>query len=194
MSLYTRLGLKRNFQSVRIFGDTEQYDKALLIISNHFSWWDGFFIYYLNDRVFKKRFHVMMLEDQLKRNMILNKVGAFSVQKNSRSILESLKYARQILDADPGNMLLFYPQGEIQSLYTRPLHFEKGIESVMKGVSDKVDICFVVCLVDYFSFKKPGLSLHLKKFNPPNPFSVNDLERGFNEYMEEAIATQHPES
>jgi hypothetical protein len=98
---YTNYRIRRNFSLVDIHEQVPDLsDKPLLIIANHFSWWDGFFILWLNNRFFKNQFHVMMLEDQLRENMILNKIGAFSIKKNSRDMVESLNYARGILSQE----------------------------------------------------------------------------------------------
>ena len=109
-NFYSNYMIKRHFHEVKIYGDTEQKDHAVMIIGNHFSWWDGFFVYYLNRMRFNKRFHVMMLEEQLSGRSFLNKAGAFSIRKNARSLIESLDYAASLLES-PENLLLMFPQG-----------------------------------------------------------------------------------
>ena len=95
---YTEIRLKRNFSRIIVHHPIPDItSKPLLIIGNHYSWWDGFFILWLNNRFWHKKFHVMMLEEQLRQNMILNKTGAFSIRRGSRDALESLKYANGIL-------------------------------------------------------------------------------------------------
>jgi hypothetical protein len=195
---YANIRIKRNFSSVTVhqpIPDTS--GKPLLVIGNHFSWWDGFFILWLNDRYFKKKFHVMMLEDQLRGNMILNKTGAFSIKKGSREMVESLVYARSILEHSTSEepelpLLLMYPQGEIQSMHTRPLLFEKGMEKITNGLEDKINILMVVCLIDYFSNQKPQLHFYLELYPLTGKLVVGDLESAFNRLLNNSIKSQIP--
>lgn len=193
ISGFTRRGLKKHFHSVTVHGGFVEQGKPLLIIGNHFSWWDGFFIYYLNDRYFHRKFHVMMLEDQLRKNPILNKVGAFSIRKNSRSVVESLHYGRTVLEEGSQNLLLFFPQGEIQSLYKQPVVFQKGLERVMKGLEDTVSIWFVANLTDYFSHKKPELHIYMDAYTRKGPFDIKTLEADYNHFLTESKSKQLPQ-
>lgn len=117
--LYAKIQLKRYFRRITVIGSFEDSGKPILLISNHFSWWDGFIQLWLNKRVFKRKLYVMMLEEQLRKFMILNQGGAFSIRKNSRDIVESLEYTTGLLKYKE-NVLLIFPQGEIQTtIYTR---------------------------------------------------------------------------
>lgn len=178
-NLYADFFLKRAFREINIFGENNIPDSSMLIISNHFSWWDGFIQLYLNNRVLHKKFHVMMLEYQLKKFMILNKAGAFSVKKNSRDIIQSLKYSEEIL-SDKKNLLLIFPQGEIQTLYTEYFKFEKGIEKLMK--KEEACLIFNVNLIDYFSHKKPGLNIYYKVYPVNENIGIDTIEKAFNQF------------
>lgn len=178
-NLYADFFLKRAFREINIFGENNIPDSSMLIISNHFSWWDGFIQLYLNNRVLHKKFHVMMLEHQLKKFMILNKAGAFSVKKNSRDIIQSLKYSEEIL-SDKKNLLLIFPQGEIQTLYTEYFKFEKGIEKLMK--KEEACLIFNVNLIDYFSHKKPGLNIYYKVYPVNENIGIDTIEKAFNQF------------
>lgn len=179
---YSNFFLGRNFKSISILGDFEESNKSVLVISNHFSWWDGFIQLILNDRVFKKVFHVMMLEEQLKRYMILNKAGAFSIKKKSRDIIESLGYCNEILE-NKNNLLLIFPQGETQSLYKQIFVFEKGLTNLLK--KENTSLIFNVNLVDYFSDKKPHLTIYYKEYIYDKNTSLKDIESSFNTFASE---------
>ncbi len=73
----------------------------------------------VNNLVFKRKMHVMMLEEELHKRSFLRKLGAFSIRKNSLSALHSLKYATKIL-SKPKNLLLLFPQGSFQSAHRYP--------------------------------------------------------------------------
>ena len=179
---YSGFFLGRNFKSINIEGDYKDSNKSVLVISNHFSWWDGFIQLVLNEKVFKKVFYVMMLEEQLKRFMILNKAGAFSIKKQTREIIESLRYCNELL-VHKSNLLLIFPQGEIQSLYTQTFVFEKGLLFLLKN--ENTSLIFNVNLVDYFSDKKPHLKIYYKEYVYDKNTSLRDIENSFNSFASE---------
>jgi 1-acyl-sn-glycerol-3-phosphate acyltransferase len=184
---YTRIMLKKHFHEININSNVRPRNIATVIIANHFSWWDGFFVVHINYIMFHKRFHVMMLEEQLKKHRILSKAGAFSVTKKKKSVLESIDYCISLLD-DPENLLLFYPQGEIQSSYHFPLKFEKGLLKILDGTNREFQLVFLVVLTDYFSNKRPVLNLNMTEFS--GPFTHSEIEKAFNNFMMECIKSQ----
>ncbi|MGB5820503.1 MAG: 1-acyl-sn-glycerol-3-phosphate acyltransferase, partial [Saonia sp.] len=115
---YTRILIGFFFRSINYTGRYEDKGLPILMIGNHFSFYDGFIQILLNLKVFKRRFHFMMLEKELRKNMILTKIGACSISKGKRSSLESLDYAVELLQ-EKDNLFLFFPQGKIKSIYTR---------------------------------------------------------------------------
>lgn len=69
---YLQKILKKDFHQIRYDKNFEfDKNKSILFIGNHFSWWDGFFTYYLKMHLFKKDFNVMMLEEELKKEFYL---------------------------------------------------------------------------------------------------------------------------
>ena len=189
-SLYSARGLKNYFRNVEFECSVDTSDRPVLMIGNHFSWWDGFIAYRLNDLFLHKKFHVMMLEEQLATRMFLNKVGAFSIKRGSRSVIESLSYASSLL-YEPENLVVLYPQGTITSLHRRPVIFEKGTERIIDGASDKLMILFYVALPDWFSEKKPGLTIRVTEY-PATDRSASALEEAYNKFFNECISKQLP--
>jgi len=141
---------------------------------------------YLNIKLFQRKFYFMMIEEQLKKYKFFNKTGGYSVKKGSRSIIETLEYTIQLLK-DKNNMVLLFPQGEIQSLYTQTIHFENGIGNIMKKVSGPVQVIFLVNLVEYFSNPKPGLYLYLKEYTGKD-FTTENLEKEYNYFYVNCIS------
>ena len=180
---YSKVRINRVFQKVSIISDIEISNKPVLLLANHFSWWDGFFASYVNSRIFKKKFHVMMLEQQLKKHRYFNKTGAFSINRGSKSIIESLDYTAELL-SNSLNMVLIFPQGEIRSLYTNEFKFEKGINRILDKVGSQIQFVFMANLVDYFSSPKPGLFIYLKDYNYSNQ-SINKLQDDYNTFISE---------
>jgi len=185
---YSRVMPKMDFREVHFHGKPEDKGLPILMIGNHFSWWDGFFALNINQVYFKRKFHIMMLEEQLKQRMMLNKTGAFSIKKGSRSMLESLNYAEELL-SEPGNMLVLFPQGSFQSIYDRPLVFEKGWFRIIEKASQPVQVVFFHALIDYFSHRKPSLHFYLYTHDYHNDDHAS-FENAFNRYYIESIEKQ----
>ena len=121
----------------------------------------------------------MMLEDQLKKLTHPNLVWGYSVQKGSRSAIESINYTVELL-RDPANVVLLFPQGKIESVYTYPIKFEGGVKHILKK-SGEVQILFMANLTDYFSDRKPGLFIYLSEFiqNQSDESSVQEAYNNF---------------
>lgn len=180
--------IKRHFGIVRIVGEIQKKNLPVLLISNHISWWDGFWAMYINLKVLHRKFHFMMLEEQLLKFRFFNYTGGFSVNKKSRSIIETLNYTTELL-SDKENMVLVFPQGEIQSQHNQSFHFEKGLERIIKDKRDKIQIVFLANLVDYFSNRKPGIYFHLQEHNN----IVNDmadLQQQYNLFYVQSVERQ----
>lgn len=136
-------------------------DKSILLIANHFSFWDALILFCVNERLFKKKFHVMILEDTSKKERFLKYAGAFSVSKNSRDVLESIDYAATLLN-DPGNLVLMFPQGKLYPNFVNHIHFEKGVLKIIKQTTANVQLIFAATFVQYFKHKKPSATVYLK--------------------------------
>lgn len=135
----------------------------------------------------------MMLEEQLKQRMFLNKAGVFSIKKQSRDIVDSLNYTKELL-TNPLNMVTIYPQGAIQSLYHYPVQFEKGISSILGKMQPKnVQVVFLATLVDYFSHRKPSLTLALTDYDTKQFTSMKEMEDAYNQHLNNMIDQQKPD-
>ena len=189
-SFYSRTGLKRHFREVRIECSVNPEGRPVLLIGNHFSWWDGFIAYRINDLFLHKKFHIMMLEEQLETRLFLNKAGAFSIKRGSRTVVDTLKYTSGLLH-DSGNMVVVYPQGIITSIHRHPVKFERGTERIIAGASDRLMILFYVALPDWFSEKKPGLTVRVVEYAATDK-SAEALEEAYNRFLNECISKQLP--
>jgi 1-acyl-sn-glycerol-3-phosphate acyltransferase len=167
-------------------GEFQEKNLPILIICNHVSWWDGIWVMYLNTKLLKRKFHFMMLEEEIKKNKIPNYVGGYSVKKKSRSIIESINYTSELL-TDNKNLVLLFPQGKIHSLYTPSIQFEKGFNNILKRISNKVQILFIVNLVDYFSDVKPSLYMYFKEYQNLN-IDAEKMQNDFNSFYAECIS------
>lgn len=179
---------KIDFREVNYHGEPEDKGLPILMIGNHFSWWDGFFALNINQRNFHRKFHIMMLEEQLQQRMMLNKTGAFSIKKGSRSMVESLNYASELLE-DKANMVVLFPQGSFQSIYDRPLIFEKGWFRIIEKASQPFQVIFFHALIDYFSHRKPTLHFYLYSHDHTGD-DHDSFEAAFNTYYLQSLEKQ----
>jgi 1-acyl-sn-glycerol-3-phosphate acyltransferase len=179
--------IHRHFRKVFLEGDSSVGSGSLLVVANHFSWWDGFFINYLNSRFWNKRFHVMMLEKQLKKRLFFRRVGAFSIADSGQSVISSLRYAQDLLRKEQ-NLVTLFPQGHFTAQAAHTIKFEKGAQYLIDATGCRVKM--VVVLVDYFSFKKPSVFFYLKNFD----HSAGDggsLVESYNEFYAESLRKQN---
>ena len=151
----------RSFQGIKFNAIEIDDNKSVLLLANHFSWWDGFLMYYINYKLLKKQFHVMVIEDTMQKVIFFKYMGAFSVSKGSREIITSLDYAAELLN-DRNNMVLIFPQGELHSNFTDDVKFEKGLSRIVKKAEGKYQTILSVTFVENFEYKKPAANVYLK--------------------------------
>ncbi len=60
---YTRWIVSRHFHEILFNAIEVDQSKSVLLIANHFSYWDSLILYVINQKVLKKTFHVMVRED-----------------------------------------------------------------------------------------------------------------------------------
>lgn len=153
----------------------------LLVVGNHFCWWDGFIQHRLNRTFFHRRQYVMMLEEQLRKNPMLARCGAFSVRKNSRDVVDSLDYAAGVL-SDPDNLLILFPQGRIESIYKEALEFQSGLDYLFRHVDNDFGVVMNVNLVDYGSYPKPSLRICFHCCPASDFGSGRGLQEAYNDF------------
>jgi 1-acyl-sn-glycerol-3-phosphate acyltransferase len=162
-------------------------NQSVLLFQNHFSWWDGYWSDLLSKNVFTRKFHVMMLEEQLQKRMFLNSCGVFSIKKNNRDFLNSLNYTSEILN-NPKNLVTIYPTGAMLTQHHQILGFQKGINRIVEGKTDHFAIVLAVFLVDYFGFARPEVRIYLKNYSGER--TIESLEKAYHSFYQSCIAKQ----
>jgi len=160
--------------------------RSVLLLQNHFSLYDGYWSMYLCHKVFRRRFHVMMLEEQLAKRMFLTRCGVFSVRKNSRDLVESLTYAGQLLQ-DPGNVVTIYPSGEIISHHLQNFTFQRGFAR-LADQNNNCSVALAVVLVDYFSLARPEIRIYLQNYIGERTSKA--IEIAYHEFYQSCILKQ----
>lgn len=156
----TRL-FKRHFHGIHLFGEVPEVprDMPLLLLPNHSTWWDGFFVYLLNKKVFQRTLYLMMLEEQLSRYKFFAKIGAYSIQPGDRGgIMESLEYSATLL-TEPTPLVTIFPQGELLPWQTRPLGYKRGVEWILRQYGNSVAVLPLAIRVEFMGERCPSVFL-----------------------------------
>lgn len=161
MHYYVKWLMRRHFREVKHDDIVVDKSRSILLIANHYSFWDSLILYTVNTRLFKKHMHVMILEESMHKYWSFKYAGAFSVKKGSRGVIESLDYAAKLL-SDPQNLVLIYPQGKLYSNFVTRVNFEKGVMRVIEKAAGKFQLVFAAAFVQYFRSTKPTATVYLK--------------------------------
>jgi hypothetical protein len=159
LDIYLGYIFKRSFSNFYLVNLPPEIpsDKSLVVTPNHISWWDGFFIDRVSKVVFTKKIHLMMLESSLKKFWFFRKVGAFSINPdNNVSVVETFRYTRKLLE-HTNNLVITYPQGEIEPFEQRPLSLKSGVINLLKPLSDKSVLMPVGFKIEYYDQKRPAV-------------------------------------
>ncbi|WP_163323266.1 1-acyl-sn-glycerol-3-phosphate acyltransferase [Draconibacterium mangrovi] len=179
--------MKHHFQSFTINGAIQDKGLPILLICNHVSWWDGIWTLYINQQLFKRKYHFMMLEEELRKNWFFRYTGGFSIKKRSKSIIETFDYTAELL-SDAKNLVLLFPQGNIKSIYQNKFVFEKGIEKILQRTKNEIQIVFQANLIDYFADAKPNAFFNLQHYT--GAWNIDEIEKAYNAFYNNCLETQ----
>jgi 1-acyl-sn-glycerol-3-phosphate acyltransferase len=163
---YLRWLCRRRFQGIQILGEIPDVPDTtpILLLPNHSTWWDGFFPYLLNDAIFRRPYHVMMLEHRLREFWFFRFVGAFSInQQSPKGIIETLAYTASLL-APASNfsqtpLVVMFPQGELRPSGVRPLGYNRGVERVLSKTSGTFAVVPLAMRCEFLTESKPYVFL-----------------------------------
>lgn len=164
-------------------------DRSILVLCNHFSWWDGFLIFQINRLYFRKIFHIMVTEENYRKVWFFKYLGSFSVKKKSRSIVESLDYAGKLLN-NPQNIVLIFPQGKLYSNHSENIFFEKGLMNMVNSSNKKFQYIFAAIFMDFFANRKPSIYCYFKKWEAEEFTSLQLIKSRFNKHYEQSRQQQ----
>jgi 1-acyl-sn-glycerol-3-phosphate acyltransferase len=186
--------LKRDFGSLRVVGAIPNVpkDMPIILMPNHATWWDGFFVYLLNNHLFGRKFYIMMLAEQLKKYWFFRMLGAFGFSQQSRpDIVATMKYSLGILRQKPSPLVIIFPQGTLLPFNTRPLGFKSGIEWLASQMDTPVCILPLAMRCEFLGERKPDVYF---LFGEPmfhsrtSPLSIKYLEQYFTTLLDDLEA------
>jgi len=182
-SWYISRIIRSDFKKIEFNEVSFQKDRAILLLANHFSWWDGFLMFQINKVYFKKKFHVMITEENYDNVWFLKYLGSFSVKKNSRSIIETLEFGGSLLD-NPDNLVLIFPQGKLYSNHTDEIQFQKGLMNMINISKRKFQYIFAASFVDYFEHRKASINCYLQEWEGAEFTSLQLVKSAYNKHYE----------
>ena len=191
MGNYLHYILRKDFAEITyIDAPKNALNMPVLLMPNHFSWWDGFIFYDYNRRFLKKDFYLMMLEEELAKRPFFSKVGAYSIRKKSKSVLESLAYTRELLQ-NPKNIVTVFPQGLIHSIYAQEVNFEPGISHLISNLPNDVCLLQAAVFPDYFASRKPTLHIYFReKMLYAGNADIKKVEEEYNDFYKSCLQIQ----
>lgn len=188
-ALYMRYRMRKAFKTIEVMPFDVKPRHSILLLANHFSWWDGFIGNYLAYWTFKRKLYIMMQHDHLEKRMLFNLFGGFSIERGTREMLKSLWYAADLLN-DPGNLVVVFPQGELISNHTDNISIEKGIERLVRHIKGPCQIVYCATLIDYFESLKPSAYMHLFDCGVANEVPFDELVQNINNFHQQALKDQ----
>lgn len=150
---------KRHFHAIQLLGELPEVPDhlPLLLLPNHSTWWDGFFVYLLNKRIFHRTAYLMMLEAQLSKYKFFRKIGAYSIEpENRRGVFESLKYTVELLHQEM-SLVSVFPQGQLLPWHTRPFDYKRGVEWILQKYEKPVAVLPLAIRTEFLGEKQPSV-------------------------------------
>ncbi|MES2063181.1 MAG: lysophospholipid acyltransferase family protein [Bacteroidota bacterium] len=188
-AIYMRYRMRRAFNRLVVTPFTPKPGHSVLLLCNHFSWWDGLWGNYLAYWHLDRHLYIMMQEDHLQKRMLLNLFGGFSINRSSREMVKSLQYAAGLLN-NPENLVVVFPQGELISNHTTEIKVEKGIERLIKNIKGPCQIVYNCALIDYFESLKPSVFFHLYDCGVAGEVTFDELITRINAFHQHALKAQ----
>lgn len=158
--LYLTRLFKRHFSVLSVLGPIPQFHNPYptLLIPNHNTWWDGFFVFILNKKIFHRTIYLMMLEEQLEKYSFFSRVGAYGINPgNPKSTLLSLRYSVELLKLPcvPPSCVCIFPQGRLEPWQTENIHFENGFEWIIQHYQNPINIVPLAIRCEFLSDQRP---------------------------------------
>lgn len=159
-------------------------NKAVCWLSNHSNWWDGVWPLLLNGQVWKRRFYVLMLQKELEKRQFLRGLGAFSIAPGQRSMVESGKYLASLLHS-PQNVVLLYPQGQLESMHEHQIRFAPGMLRYACQQNEQINWLFSAFFLDYGAQPKAAVYHYHQLLSFEVRPSAEEINRLYQEFYTE---------
>jgi len=130
----------------------------------------------------------MVLEDTMRQIKFFKYLGAFSITKNSKQVVDSLNYAAGLLN-DPANLVVIFPQGKLYSNFVDDVVFEKGVNKITEMATIDFQYLFAATLTENLEHKKPTVNVSLKVIQS-NELALAGLSQAYQQHYQSAKQKQ----
>lgn len=183
--------LNKRFNKLIIRPVPIQSHQSYLLMCNHFSFWDGFLAYYLISEILWKqdqvqKVYIMSLKKQMEKNRWLKYFGSFSVDPGKRSVKDSFDYASKVLST-PGNLLLFFPQGKLESISVQVIEFQEGLREIVPKIDGTCQMIWSSNLIEYFESMKPSVYFNMLDCGNNHSFNFSRMKDQVNVHHRAAM-------
>ncbi len=181
---------RQHFHTIRCVGPIPTLDAnyPVLLLPNHSTWWDGFFVHLVNKTVFKRQLYLMMLEEQLQKNSFFSRVGAFSIQPDSPAVIRTtLRYILNTLRETPSAMICWFPQGVLLPWDIRPLHYQPGISRLLALAPKPLTVLGMGIKIEYLDDQRPDVFIQFDRprvIDNSHDLTTKRLERNETDLLE----------
>lgn len=146
---YLNFLFRRNFERIHVLVDKGTFDGVqaaapvsaldknlpILLVANHCSWWDGFFLARLQIEIAPTAILLtVMLESELRKYPFLRKLGAVGLDpKNPVNVVRTFYKLQRFIQHHAGPVVIaYFPQGEIRPQFEATLNFKPGVEVLIR--------------------------------------------------------------
>ncbi len=141
--LYLGIITSFRFHEVILSGafDVSKLQGPIILISNHSTWWDGFFMRRVQKRLFPGRplYTVTLGSEQDKLPFFFRRLGVLPLFPGPGETLGLLRnLVSRSKEAHGEIVVSFFPQGKIYPSAKRPLKFKRGIEVLVRALGATV--------------------------------------------------------
>ncbi|WP_231489847.1 1-acyl-sn-glycerol-3-phosphate acyltransferase [Pedobacter sp. Leaf170] len=176
--------IKKKFKKIILNEIDIKANHSYLLMCNHFSFWDGLLACFIVVNAIDKKqrlkgMKIMVLEKQMEMNKWLKYIGCFSIAPKSIRAKESLDYAIDILN-EPGNVLIIFPQGNLESMFIRYIKFKDGITSIIPHVKVNCQLIWSSNFIEFFEGLKPRVYLNMLDAGTNSDFDFERLKSDVN--------------
>ncbi|MBM4159518.1 MAG: hypothetical protein FJ217_00310 [Ignavibacteria bacterium] len=127
-----------------------------LYIANHNTWWDGFFLYALNQRHLRDDIHLMMGEEQFQKFRFFRKLGVFSIRTDRiGDVKAAFEYSLRVLRQSHRSSLWIFPSGEMVP-YGSPVQYKDGFARIA-ALAQPLNVIPVATRIEYIDNQYPDV-------------------------------------
>jgi hypothetical protein len=87
----------------------------------------------------------------------------------------------------PGNLLIFYPQAELESSYVRQIDFKDGLYEIVSRTKGDCQLIWCTVLTEYFEGFKPSVYFNLLDCGTNKDFDFEELKQKVNAFHLQSI-------